>query len=257
MADEPEPTEPVVETTSVTETVPPVETPTPDPIADLRAELQAEREARARLEGQLQALQKPAEAAPPKAQPAVYSHEQIEAALTKGEINDAQARVLHARTAARAAVDEQATITRQSDAVSLARDTLNAHLTEHADLRNPSSARFAKVLGEVDRLERLGYDRTDLRTQLLAVEAVVGRKETPVDAREWSRLRMPTSGVPSGGTTGPPTVGATDPLKSVPPSILAEWGRHDNLQDPATRKWYAEYWTGLSPRRRARLAGAA
>lgn len=83
------------------------------------------------------------------------------------------------------------------------RDRMRELFKAHPDLKVEGSALVLDVAREIDDLVKtMGYDAEDLRTQVLAIERVVGRPATP-SAHEFDRLRRPVSTGPGGAAPSP------------------------------------------------------
>ena len=104
---------------------------------------------------------------------------------------------------------------------------LDEYIDKYPDLNIRGSELLRKVSAEAGRLVReLGLADNDPRTQLLAVEHVVGGHQLGGGAgREFARRRIPVGGAGAGGGDGAGG-GKPDPLKSIP-------------------KWQIDHWTGL------------
>jgi hypothetical protein len=82
------------------------------------------------------------------------------------------------------------------------------------------------VSAEIDNLvEREGLDPDDKRTQLRAIERVLGATVVAGARREVIRTRIPVSGVPGGTPGNEQTPTTEDPLKDIAPEYLAHWRR--------------------------------
>ena len=195
----------------------PVETsPVPSETSPPVDEAQQLRNEVATLRSQIDALS--ARATPPaesKPAPPPLTPELIEQEFAAGRITDGDRVRLHARLEAqrmRAEDDERRSIDDAS------RD-LGTLITHHPELGRTGSALLNAVSAELRAWQRTNprLDPTDVRVQVLATNAVLGRRgvvpavPSSPDSREFGRRRIPVGG---GGGGAPAEPAPTGPQKS-------------------------------------------
>ena len=249
MADEPELQEPEPKPVEPAGDIP-APSPSPSSAEDLLA---AERAETARLRAELAARPIPSPPAPPAAER--LTPDRIEVAFAQGTISEAQRIQLHARVQAEEAQAKAEVARRQEDIRASTQRRIGDLVTRFPDLANAASPMIASVNAELQDLADLGYDRTDPRTHLLAVERVVGKGASAVNPREFARRRVPVGG-PGGGAGTPEPTGKPDPLRGVPPDMVAYWEARGWLKDDATKLKYAQRYHEQQGRRRVRTGAA-
>ncbi len=214
----------------------------PDPTAAALAETARLREHAARLEGEIAALRA---APPPKStsgaaprNPADMSVAELDemAATVQAEIDagsvtpGAGLRALGRIEAHRLDRERQAREATERP-IRTATKKLDEYISRYPDLKQTGSDLLTKVRRELNGVtEEFGFDITDPRAQLIAVERVVGgHKMGGTDASEIARRKTPVGGTGGGaGGEGGGDVRKPDPLKEIEklyPDQIRHWER--------------------------------
>lgn len=131
------------------------------------------------------------------------THAEIDRKWQAGEIDDARRSAAYATLATRVEnfMDKRraAAMEAAERTIGKANDRLQRLIRSHPELKKRGSPLLARVQEELDDLATLGYDPTDVRTQVLAAEKVVAARAQGEDDREYDRRRRPVGG--GGGGT--------------------------------------------------------
>lgn len=247
MADEPiipEP-EPVVEpVVAAVEPVVPEPAPDPEPVHPLApggqrfeevyARMKQADDRAARAEGEVQALRQQLR---PSQVPVVYTADQLQAAVDRGQITPMQAADLLSRqnSAAMAAQTIQAQTFAAKTQSALTE--VNQYMEKMPALANALSPEFQKVAKAAYEIaDEVGLPVQDPRVQRRALRETFGtldRIAAAAKAQDSSRaasLPHTEAGPGAGGTAPAPKPGGTNPLKDVPPAYLEFWKKRGYTQ---------------------------
>lgn len=232
--------DPVVETpVAAVEPEPIIETPTPEPhplepggkrfeevygrMKQAEAAAQEQRDRIARLEGAVQAAQRP-----PVQQPVYWSPDQLQTMVDQGRLTPIQAADVVA--AQRQAVSEQRvaqfTVLHQKQTVAL--NEVKQYMARIPTLSNQSSPEFQRVARlAYETAEDTGLPVSDPRVQRQALRAAFGTLEkvaqVAVDHEAGRLASIPHSESGGGGSPSPvPAIGA-EALAGVPKRYLEFW----------------------------------
>lgn len=243
MAGETETTETTTDVVETTETAPPAETQTAEAVerhplepggvrfnevyARMKESERRETELRerlARLEGQVQ-TQPPAHTTQ---QPQFYTADQLQALVDQGRISPAKMAEQLAWQAKELAKRELRTEWVSDQRKTTALQEVNQYLDKIPALANQSSAEFAKVRRAAFEIaDETGMDVGDPRVQKRALRETFGtldRIAQTAKLQDYSRQHADTH-VETAGGGGANRTQQTDPLKNVPPELLAHWKR--------------------------------
>lgn len=182
------------------------------------------------MEGALQQAQQQRPQSPQ--QPVVFTHQQLQVAVDRGEITPSLMADTLARQHAQAYATQSTLALAQAQKldgkIRSALAEVNQYIEKVPSLRDNTSSEFARVRDEAYRLsDDMGLSVDDFRVQRAALRATLGsldRIATASNVRQQSRdasLPHVESSVGHGG--GSQTGKVTDPLKDVDPTYIKFW----------------------------------
>jgi hypothetical protein len=182
------------------------------------SEAQQLREEKARLEGQLEATRTAPPVPEPKPEPR-HSWTQLEAAIADGKITQAQAMEYREETI-RAELEAKFDAKLQHDRTTRERGTsISDELAQYKqaapEILTLGTPERKKVEREFNYLLGKGFDKNDLRTELLACRAALGDVETVKEQRAASRIPNGRDTMQDIPANGKPKPDPKDPLKDL------------------------------------------
>ena len=200
-------------------------------------QLESERIERVRLEERLRTLEEVSRATPPVPAERIFTPQEVQAAIDAGQVSAAEGMTYLAKQEAKRVIAEQLQATQAARPFQMATSEVTEYMQHLPWTKDYNSPEFQQVKAEYNRLVTdLGY-ANDIRTQAVALRAVVG----PLDkikaraqvATQTRQVRRESAFVelPSGGALAP----KSDGIDKAPAEVVRIWDR-----------------TGLSPAQRAK-----